>query len=165
MSTVGAHGIEARLPGGFDAHIFKRVPGPGEHCHPVAHFSTFPLPAETGDFGGGAVTLMGPTDVFAVLFEYGPESLGTKLFSHQGMPRVLRESDFRPNLLRRGIAGQAGTQWFFTDGGRPFTFYAVLGSYARRALLVPRVNDLIAGVSIVPAATPAGTAGPAPAWN
>ena len=35
--------------------------------------------------------------------------------------------------LRRGLPGQSGTQWFFTEAGRPFSFYAVLGSHALRA--------------------------------
>ena len=86
-----------------------------------------PSPTTVGDFGSGAVTLMGPTDVFAVLFEYGPESLGTALFGRQGMVGGLTADDFRPTVLRRGLGGQCGTQWFFTEASRPFTFYAVLG--------------------------------------
>jgi hypothetical protein len=164
MTTVGAHGIAARLPGGFEAHIFKRAAVGDERSYPVAHFSSFPLPPETGDFGGGAVTLMGPTDVFAVLFEYGPESLGTRLFAHQGMPRALDESDFKPHVLRRGLVGQAGTQWFFTEGGRPFTFYAVLGSYVRRRELVPSVNQLLGNVIVTPRPAPSPSVAPAP-WN
>ena len=164
MATVGAHGIEARLPGGFEAHIFRRSAIGDERSFPVAHFATFAIPPDTGDFGGGAVTLMSRTDVFAVLFEYGPESLGTALFSHQGMPRALREDDFRPTVLRRGLVGQAGTQWFFTEGGRPFTFYAVLGSYTARSQLVPKVNDLLGRVSIAPSAALAA-ARTVPPWN
>ena len=163
MTTVGAHGIEARLPAGFEAHIFRRVATGPEKTYPVAHFSTFALPPDTGDFGGGAVTLMGPSDAFVVLFEYGPESVGTNLFARRGMPRTLRESDFRPNLLRRGLTGQAGTQWFFTEGGRPFTFYAVLGAYARRNIIVPKVNALLANITVSSAA--ASGASTVSLWN
>ena len=116
-----------------------------------------------GDFGGGAVTLMGPDDIFAVLFEYGPESAGKALFARAGMQRSLAPADFRSTLLRRGLGGQSGTQWFFTEAGRPFTFYAVLGSHARRNALVPRVNALLAALSISPQplSVSAGTA----SWN
>jgi hypothetical protein len=122
------------------------------------------------DFGGGAVNLMGVNDVFAVLFEYGPESVGRRLFARQGMPRSLAAADFRPYVLRRGLGGQSGTQWFFTEAGRPFTFYAVLGSHARRNALVPRLNDLIRTLSISPMApavnpTPAFEPASGPAWN
>ena len=98
----------------------------------MAQFGTFPLPDDIGDFGSGAVTLMGPDDVFATLFEYGPESIGTALFARQGRPPVFSPGDFSPIVLRRGLVGQSGTQWFFTEAGRPFSFYAVLGSHQRR---------------------------------
>ena len=52
--------------------------------------------------------------------------------------------------LRRGIPGQSGTQWFFTEAGRPFSFYAVLGSHALRPALVPRVNTLLTSLDAEP---------------
>ena len=163
MATLSAHGIAAPLPDGFEGRIFIRPRIAGEVPCPVAHFATFMLPADVGDFGGGAVTLMGPDDIFAALFEYGPESAGTRLFARQGMPRSLGPSDFRPTVLRRGLGGQSGTQWFFTEAGRPFTLYAVLGSHARRGALVPRVNGLLADVEIHPQPVPAAP-GSSP-WN
>ena len=170
MTTVSAHGIGAELPAGFEAHIYQRTATGVEQTFPVAHFATFPIPPGTGDFGGGATTLMGPADVFVVLFEYGPDSLGTKLFSAQGMPRTLRPDDIKAHVLRRGIPGQGGTQLFFTEGNRPFTLYVVVGSYTNRAQPVPKVNDLLGAIAITPrpalertaqAASPGGAAGAA----
>ena len=169
MATIRAHGIEAPLPAGFEGRIFIRPPVATEVTYPVAHFATFSLPAEVGDFGGGAVNLMGVSDIFAALFEYGPESLGKRLFERQGMPRSLATADFRPSVLRRGLGGQSGTQWFFTETGRPFSLYVALGSHVRRSALVPRVNSLIANVAIGaptrPAAAAPLTAGAGAPWN
>lgn len=151
MGTLQAHGIAAALPNGFEGQIFQRQLGGGAVTRPVAQFATFPLPAQVGDFGGGAVDLMGPTDVFVVLFEYGPESLGRALFARQGMPRSLGPLDFRPYTLRRGLPGQSGTQWFFTEAGRPFTLYVVLGGHAQRQGLLPQVNELLQRIAIQPA--------------
>jgi hypothetical protein len=157
-----AHGIAVELPVGFEGRIFKRpVDGPGLPCA-VAHLATFALPDEVGDFGSGAVTLMGENDIFVVLFEYGPGSGGTRLFAREGMPRALSTSDFLPYVLRRGLPGQSGTQWFFTEGGRPFTLYIVLGSHARRAALVPRANGLLTGLAVGPQPGPAPLGAP---WN
>jgi hypothetical protein len=142
------HGITAVLPAGFEGRIFRRRPAGAEQSFTVAQFATFALPGEVGDFGGGAVNLMGDLDIFASLFEYGPDSLGTRLFARVGIPRVLSTDDFLPYLLRRGLVGQAGTQWFFTEGDRPFTLYVVLGSFSRRATLVTRVNDLLSGLTV-----------------
>ena len=105
---------------------------------------------------------MGNDDIFAVLFEYGPDSVGTRLFAHQGMPGPLDTSDFKPYVLRRGLTGQSGTQWFFTESGRPFTLYAVLGSHARRSALVPRVNQLLEGPTVEPEPLATGAGVP---WN
>ncbi len=162
MATIGAHGISARLPDGFEGRIFVRPAVVGS-SYPVAQFGTFPLPDDIGDFGSGAVSVMGPADVFATLFEYGPESLGTALFARQGRPTTLTPADFSPTVLRRGIPGQSGTQWFFTEGGRPFSFYAVLGSHVRRTTLVPRVNTLLGALGVSPATSEAPLA--RPQWN
>ena len=154
MATIDAYGIAASLPGGFEARIFVRPSSGNEIARPVAQFATFAMPAAVGDFGGGAVTLMGPDDIFCTLFEYGPEALGTPLFRRSGMPRSLGPADFLPYVLRRGLGGQSGTQWFFTESDRPFTLYVVLGSHARRATLVPRVNLLLEGLVVArPSAT------------
>ncbi len=162
MPTIRAHGIAAQLPALFEGRIFVRPASVGM-SYPVGQFATFPIPDDVGDFGSGAVTLMGPEDVFATLFEYGPESVGTALFSAQGRPSSFTPGDFSPMRLRRGIPGQSGTQRFFTEAGRPFSFYAVLGSHVRRELLVPSVNELISSLLISPASTP--TEAVAPRWN
>jgi hypothetical protein len=163
MAKLRAYGIEATLPDGFDGRIFVRPTVATESSFPVAHFANFALPADVADFGGGAVNLMGPGDVFAVLFEYGPESVGRQLFARQGMPRSLSTDDFRSTLLRRSLAGQSGTQWFFTESGRPFTFYAVLGSHTRRDVLVPKLNSVLSALTITPSTHPHIPGGPA--WN
>ena len=151
MRTLHAHGIELGVPTGFDGRIFRREASGPERPFPVAHLASFPLPRQAADFGGGIVEQMGPRDVFFVLFEYGPESVGTPLFSGTGLPRQLRPEHFHPHVLRRGRGGQSGTQWFFVEAGRPFTFYAVLGSHTMRHWHVPRLNSLLAAVAIAPA--------------
>jgi len=162
MATIGAHGIVARLPDGFEGRIFVRPSALGS-TYPVAQFATFPLPDDIGDFGSGAVNLMGSEDVFATLFEYGPESLGTALFARQSRPDTFSPDDFSPIVLRRGLVGQSGTQWFFTEAGRPFSFYAVLGSHALRDRLVPRVNTLLTSLALSPAVPDVPAA--RPQWN
>ena len=161
MPSLRAHGITAPLPTGFEGRIFVRTPVGGETTFPVAHFATFALPADVGDFGGGAVDRMGANDIFVALFEFGPESLGRPLFARQGLPRSLAPVDFRPYVLRRGLGGQSGTQWFFTESGRPLTLYVVLGSHARRGVLVPRVNSLLGSLDVAPVDTASVTPVPA----
>jgi hypothetical protein len=152
MATLFARGLRLDLPPRFEGRIFQRASSAGATSYPVVHAATFPLSGEVADFGGGVTVAMQPTDIFAVLFEYGPESVGRALFARSGPPTALSTNDFHPYVLRRGVGGQSGTQWFFTESGRPFTFYAVLGSHALRATLVPEVNTLLHQLTVLPVA-------------
>lgn len=163
MAELRAEGVQVSLPAGWDGRITVRRDGEVQGLHslsgtpvlqeqpqPVVHVANFGLPEERGDFGGGAVELMGTQDVFVVLFEYEPEATQTPLFATVGMPRTLSTRDFDVTTLRRGIAGQSGVQIFFQEAGRAFCLYVVLGSHARRGRLVPMVNAVLASVVITP---------------
>jgi hypothetical protein len=153
---VRSAGIEVSVPSGWDAEIYNReadfAPQSGTFgvSRPVVHLGTFPLPQGRGDFGSGAVEIMRADDLLVVLFEYGPESVGTALFARSGIPRVAA-ADFAPNNMQRPIAGQSGAQYFFNQSGRAFCLYVVLGAHARRQELVPEVNQVLAGLRIDPA--------------
>jgi hypothetical protein len=164
MAVIQAHGIAANLPSGFEGRIFVRAVPTGI-AYSVAQFATFPLPDDVGDFGGGAINLMGPGDVYATLFEYGPESLGKQLFAQQGMPTSLGPNDFSPMTLRRGLGGQSGTQRFFTEADRPFSFYAVLGSHVLRNSLAPKVSALLSSLSLSPPVSSVDPSAVSPTWN
>jgi hypothetical protein len=163
VAELRGHGLAGTLPAGWDGRITLRNDGEIETFrapdaqdsfvavpHPVLHVANFGLPEERGDFGSGAVELMGARDVFIVLFEFDDASVGTPLFARRGMPRTLRPADFDETTLRRGIRGQAGYQAFFTEAGRAFCLYVVLGASAARARLVPLVNQVLATVRIDP---------------
>jgi hypothetical protein len=148
MAPLRAHGVKVDVPGGWDARIYKRDAPRGARTAAVMHAANFALPPERGDFGSGAVEIMLAHHVLVVLFEQGPESAGTALFAQQGPPAELRPADFDTNGLQRGLPGQAGVQRFFSWNGRPFVLYVVLGSYARRARLVPLVNAFLRGLAL-----------------
>jgi hypothetical protein len=158
MGELRAHGIAVEVPAGWDARIRsraepaerQRAAAAGEHLGlPVAQLASFRMPAETGDFGSGAVELMGPSDVFVSLLEFGDDVAGAPLYQRQGVPQ-LRAASFTPSSMQRTIAGQCGTQAFFTAGGRAFCAYAVLGRDRDKGPLVATVNDLLQEIVIVP---------------
>ncbi len=161
MTALRAHGIGVDAPAGWDGRISVRRDGAADRIftangtrmvptrsRPVMHLANFGIPGAIGDFGSGAVELMGENDVFTVLFEHEPESVGTALFRSVGIPQALSVQDFEPSTLRRGIPGQSGYQGFFQESGRAFCLYVVLGSHARRARLVPLVNRVLASLAI-----------------
>ena len=149
-TMLTGEGISVELPVGWEGAIYRRASEVGEVPHPVVHIATFPLPADRGDFGNGAVNVMGFDDVLIVLLEYDSASVGTALFRRAGMPRKLAGTDFSPTTLQKMIVGHAGAQRFFTEAGRAFCLYVVIGAYQRAARLAADASAVLATVRIDP---------------
>ncbi len=159
MSALSGSGITIDVPGGWDGRIYTRAPEPSglrpatagvptqETTGAVVHVASFPLPAETGDYGGGAVEIMASTDLLLVLFEHGHASANTPLFAATSIPR-LQATDVSTMQLQRLIDGQGGVQRFFTVAGRAFCLYVVFGSYIRRVRTIPVVNEILDTIAI-----------------
>ena len=146
---LARHGLGVDLPRGWDGRIYRRAADvEGATTRAVMHAANFALPEEREDFGGGVVELMRDSDVLVVLVEYDPEAAQTPLFARQGMPRRLPASAFGRDRLQRILPGQAGTQVFFSQGGRAWCLYVVLGGTADRDAVVERVNAILATVDL-----------------
>ena len=107
-----------------------------------------PLPAQRDTFGGVVVETLGANHLFIALVEYGPECVGTKLFSPLGLPRSISARSFSRTRLQRIVPGQSGHQSFFTHNGRAFCLYIVAGSYARVGTMVHQVNRILRSITI-----------------
>lgn len=144
---LSAHGIDLDAPAGWEARIERReITVEGEDSFPVVHAATFPLPAQRGDYGSGAVEIMGSGDVFVALLEFGGASVDSELFPSAAMPRVIDPDRFSPRQLQRWMPGQAGQQLFFSEQGRAFCLYIVIGSYARRGELAERAQEIVSRI-------------------
>lgn len=165
---LSGYGVSVALPAEWEGRIFRRPeptavfspqarrpaaahPGTdgwaGERTHPVVHLATFALPAQRGDYGSGAVEIMDAADVFLALLEFGPECLGSALFSAAGIP-TLRAASFNPQALQRHLPGQAGCQVFFTAAARAWCLYVVIGDARRAAAASARVNALLTRIEV-----------------
>lgn len=141
-------GLSVALPTGWDGRIYRRSdPTPGASTHPVLHAATVPLTGERGDYGGGVVERLGAGDVFLALLEFHADSAGKALFDRP-RPESLLPEYFGPNNLQRALPGQGGAQFFFSERGRPFCLYVVLGSYADRGRLVPLAGSVAATLEV-----------------
>ncbi len=148
MSRLAAHRLSVPLHAGWEGRILRRQgAGDDAQTYAVIHLATFPLPERRGDVGAGVTELMRSPDVFVVLFEYGPESVGSPLFARQGIPR-LTTTHFSAARLQRPRPGQVGCQQFFTEQGRPFCLYVVAGSRAYLPRVVAAVNRVLDGLEI-----------------
>jgi hypothetical protein len=122
---------------------------PDGRAMPVTHLASFALPADRGDFGSGAVDVMGPEDILIALVEYGPECVDTPLFARAEVPSPA-PNQFRPESLQRSIPGQLGYQRFFTTAGRAFCLYVVLGSTGNARPLTTVTRSVLSTVRISP---------------
>jgi hypothetical protein len=145
---VKAHGLSVRPPPAWDVRVYRRDAAAGERTFAVMHAANFALPTRRGDYGSGAVETMRGSHVLVVLFEHDPESTKTALFARRGIPTP-RPDDFSPRQLQRTLSGQSGVQYFFSESGRAFCLYVVLGSHARRRRLVTEANQLVGSLAVL----------------
>lgn len=92
---------------------------------------------------------MGSSDSLIVLKEFVVDSKlrpGEGLFAPRGTGR-LRRNDFHARTLLRDLLGHSGSQTLFTESGRPFGLYVVLGG---RDASVDDVNRVIDSAEIRP---------------
>jgi len=149
MTVLSAEGITVTLPHGWEGVIgHESTLEDGSVRNVIAHFATFPLPARRGDFGGGAVDLMGPGDAFIALFDYGRPSAGTALFAADGPPATIDAGHFDRSVLQKPLPLQSAVQRFFTAGGRAMCLYVVVGSHIDRADVLPAINRFLASLKI-----------------
>jgi hypothetical protein len=165
MTVLSRSGIGVDVPPGWDGRLRwreERAAAPddvavadasaaaagGDATLATLQLATFTLPVVVGDFGGGAVEMMRPTDIFVSLLEFPREDATKALFAAQPRPKKLTIDELTPDKLHRRLARHAGAQRFFNDAGRAFCLYVVVGDHLRRWRLVPRVNDVLRSITI-----------------
>lgn len=160
MTDLSGSGIGVDLPPGWGGEISsERIevlgsdgvdPPPVAHKSNVMHLANFPLPVDRGDFGDGVVDVMDFGDVFMVLFEYERSSADVGLFARRGTPGPVKVGDFDPSGLQHGVPGQSGLQVFFSEAGRAFCWYIVIGSHFDRIDSLPAINAVLRSLVIEP---------------
>lgn len=144
--SLTANGITVAVRDGWDVEFSELAGAPPRS---LVHLANFSLPVERGDYGSGAVEIMGPAGVFIALMEFDAAAASTALFSGGVMPASLAVADFSGQTLQRRLPNQLGTQRFFVASGRPFVLYVVLGSTRTASVLVAEVNRTLTAVSVV----------------
>ena len=108
-AELAAHGIAAGLPSGFEGRIFVRPAAGGERGLPGGPLRHLRPAADVGDFGGGAVDRHGAErHVLPSCSSTGPRASARPSSPARGCPGSLAPGDFRPMLLRRGLARPVG---------------------------------------------------------
>ena len=148
-----AHGIAIQLPARWSGRVFRR---PGGNA--TLHAASFPLALDDGEFGDASTARMDPGSVFLALAEYVPGAglePGRGLFAPRRLALPLDPSRFSVRGLAHPRPGQAGTQQFFTSGGRPVCLDVVIaGGAAHRRRQLPVLDRVLGTLRIAPAVEP-----------
>lgn len=145
---LNGDGVRLALPPGWEARVRRQPLRAGRRRgNLLLHVCTRAMPTDRGDFGSGVVDLLGTDDVFVSLFEYDPQDADAALFAAKGLPTV-RPADFSDRAMQRVLPGQSGVQYFFSEAGRAFCLYIVLGSHARRAVGAAKAAALVRGIDL-----------------
>lgn len=150
VQLTGAR-VDVSLPTGWEGEIDDgslQTVADGSVRTATVHLANFPLPPQRGDFASGAVERMRAGDILMVLFEYDGGSARTALFEARSLPRVVAAGDFDPSALQWGRPGMSGLQRFFTENGRPFCLYIVVGSHIDRHDVLDEINHVLGAVEI-----------------
>ena len=110
-------------------------------------------PPAVGDFGSGAVEVLGPEDVFVALVEYGSDLADTGLFCAAGRAAPGAVAVRHQPAAARDRRGAAPASTSSASGGRAFCLFTVLGSHAAGWRPCPAPPRSCASLQIVPAAT------------
>jgi len=141
-------GLEIDLPDGWDGRIYRRQVDDDAVTRRALHAANFALPPNLGDYAVGAIERMGSGDVLVVLLEFDPDQGGEGLFANEGLPAAMAAGDFSPSAMPRAMPGRTAAQWFFSQGGRAFCLYVVLGSHGERGALLPIVSAVVGTLKI-----------------
>jgi hypothetical protein len=128
VSRVGAFGISAVVPEGWDARFFRHADG-----EPTAHLASFRLPPADGEFGSAATARMRDGAIFLALTEYHESQADRGLFAAD-VPRSLAAAELGARSLLQPRPGQRGVQRFFSAAGRAFCLYVVVAAVDDRRL-------------------------------
>ena len=158
--VLRAHGLSVAVPAGWDGSITRTAGDDADldvadvgrlgTSNPVLQVASFALPRVRGDFGGGAVEHMRPTDVFIALVEFDPQAGDTPLFADTALNRPISPPMFDRSTMHRPLPGASGHQQFFHTLGRAFGLYVALGAHRLRATSVPRADRVLATIRIDP---------------
>ena len=150
MSRLEGHGIALELPHAWEGRIFlPDLPPPALNL-PVVHATDRPLAMPRSTFAPELAARAGAEGTLLALVEYEPALADRGLFAGPAPRRPIVRDDLHPAALQVPNPGQEGRQWFFSDAGRAFCLYLVVGIGRGLEARLRRVDELLSSLRILP---------------
>jgi hypothetical protein len=150
MAVLSGHGLAIRVPAHWEGRIFVPSLAPPALNLPIVHLTNTALPMERSTYAPELAAQAGSTGALVALVEFESRLADRGLYAPQGLGLPLRRTGFHTRALQVPNPLQEGHQRFFSDGGRAFSLYVVLGSGEGADWRLRVVNDALATLRITP---------------
>jgi hypothetical protein len=150
MAVLSGHGLAIRVPANWEGRIFvPSLPPPAVNL-PVLHLTNAVLPMARSTYAPELAAQAGSTGALVALVEFEPRLADRGLYAPRGIGVPLRRARFHTRALQVPNPSQEGHQRFFSEGGRAFSLYVVLGTGEGADWRLRVVNSALATLRITP---------------
>jgi hypothetical protein len=128
MGILKGHGLSIEVPTRWEGQIFlPSLPAPAVNL-PILHLTDATLSMQRSTYAPELAARAGPSGALVALVEFEDRLADRGLYATQGLRLPLRRDRFDPRALQLPNPSQEGHQRFFSQGGRAFCLYVVLGT-------------------------------------
>jgi hypothetical protein len=150
MGILSGHGLTIDVPPGWEGRIFTPDLAPPAVNLPILHLTDTILSMQASTYAPELAARAGPAGALVALVEFEDRLADRGLYAAQGLALPLRRDRFDPHALQLPDPFQEGHQRFFSQGGRAFCLYVVLGIGPGADARLRTVNGALATLTVTP---------------
>jgi hypothetical protein len=150
MGILSGHGLWIEVPPRWEGRIFTpTLPAPAVNL-PILHLTDTVMSMERSTYAPELAARAGGGGTLVALVEFESRLADRGLYAAQGLQLPLRRDRFEARALQLPDPAQEGHQRFFSQGGRAFCLYVVLGVGRGAEARLRTVNRALATLRVSP---------------
>jgi hypothetical protein len=150
MTRLSSRGIAITVPRGWEGRIFVPDLAPPAINLPILHLTDTVLTTERSSYAPELAARAGGAGILVALLEFDHRLADVGLYEPQGLRLPLARDRFHQKALQFPSRVQEGHQRFFSEGGRAFCLYVVLGTGPGVDRRLDQANRALASLEIRP---------------
>jgi hypothetical protein len=150
MTRLASHGIAVDVPKGWEGRIFVPDLDPPAINLPILHLTDAVLTVERSSYAPELAARAGGSGTLVALLEFDHHLANVGLYAPRGLHLPLTRERFHHRALQFPSRVQEGHQRFFSEGGRAFCLYVVLGTGRGADRRLSEVNRTLSSLEIRP---------------
>jgi hypothetical protein len=150
VTRLASHGIAIDVLPGWEGRIFVPDLAPPAINLPILHLTDVVLTQERSSYAPELAARAGGSGTLVALLEFDHALANVGLYERKGLHLPLTRERFHHRALQFPSRVQEGHQRFFSEGGRAFCLYVVLGTGRGVDTRLAQVNRALASLHIRP---------------